>query len=60
MVHQGLMCAFWSFMSEPIYSLGLVKASLFIGPFRKSPPRHGAESLATWTALGYRVDTRDF
>ncbi|KAG1655623.1 hypothetical protein FOA52_008837 [Chlamydomonas sp. UWO 241] len=59
--HQQVMYAFWSFMSEPMYSKKLVMTSLSIGPYRKSHLDASAQSLAAWTDLGYdEVDTHDF
>ncbi|KAG1668809.1 hypothetical protein FOA52_004903 [Chlamydomonas sp. UWO 241] len=55
------MYAFWSFMSEPIYSKQLVMTSSFIGPYRKSHLHTNEQSLVAWTNLGYdEVVTHDF
>ncbi|KAG1654643.1 hypothetical protein FOA52_009199 [Chlamydomonas sp. UWO 241] len=58
---QDVMYAFWSFMSEPIYSKHLVMTSSFIGPYRKSHLGTNKQSLVAWTDLGYNeVVTHDF
>ncbi|KAG1660668.1 hypothetical protein FOA52_006829 [Chlamydomonas sp. UWO 241] len=58
---QGVMYAFWSFMSEPIYSKQLFMTTNIIGPYRKSHLDTSAQSLAAWGAIGYdQFATRDF
>ncbi|KAG1659792.1 hypothetical protein FOA52_015893 [Chlamydomonas sp. UWO 241] len=59
--HQQAMYAFWSFMSEPVYSKHLVMTSAVVGPYRKSHLDTSAPSLAAWSAIGYdELAVKDF
>ncbi|KAG1676736.1 hypothetical protein FOA52_005025 [Chlamydomonas sp. UWO 241] len=58
---QQAMYAFWSFMSEPIYSKQLFMTAGVIGPYRKSHLDTSTQSLDAWSALGYdKVVTQEF